>query len=58
MKFFEINWNCSLLLMTFSMSLLIVLSKTMGLKALGELYDSLLGLGMIMNVKTLKCTSQ
>jgi len=58
MKFFEIDWNCSLSLMTFSMSLLIVLSKTMSLKALGKLYDSLLGLGIMMNIETLKCTSQ
>ena len=37
------------------MSLLIVLRKIMGLKDLGELYDSLLGLGMIMKVDVLKC---
>ena len=43
--------------MTFSMSLPIVLSKTMGLKALGESYNSLLGLEMMMD-ETLKCAGQ
>jgi len=54
MKFLEIDWNCNLLLITFSISLLIMLSKMIGLKALEELYDSLLGLGIIMDVETLK----
>jgi len=44
--------------MTFSMSLPIVLSKIIGLKALGELYDSLLDLEMMMDVETLKCKGQ
>jgi len=35
-------------------SLPIVLSKTIGLKALEELYNFLLGLGMMTDVKTLK----
>ena len=50
----EIDWNCNLLLITFSISLLIVLSKMIGLKALEESYDSLLGLGIMMDVETLK----
>jgi len=41
--------------MTFLISLSIVLSKTIGLKALEELYDFLLGLGMMTDVETLKC---
>jgi len=32
-----------------------MLRRTMGLKALGELYDFLLGFGIIMDVKILKC---
>ena len=41
--------------MTFSMSLPIVLSKTMGQKDLGESYNDLLGLGMIIDKDLLKC---
>jgi len=44
--------------MTFSISLLIVLSKMIGLKALGESYDFLLCLGMMTDVETLKYESQ
>jgi len=40
------------------MSLLIVLRKTMGLKDLEESYNSLLGLGMIMEVDVLKYDNQ
>ena len=40
------------------MSLLIVLRRTMSLKDLGELHDSLLGLNMIMEVNILKCDGQ
>ena len=58
MKLFEIDWNYNLLLITFLMGLLIMLRKTIDLKALEELYDSLLGLGIIMKVETLKCVSQ
>ena len=36
------------------MSLLIILRRTMGLKDLGELYDSLLDLDMIIEVDVLK----
>jgi len=39
--------------MTFSMSLPVVLSSTMEQKALGVLYASLLGLGMITDVNDL-----
>jgi len=58
MKLLDINWDWSLLLITFSISSPIVLRRTIDLKALEELYDSLLGLGMIMEVKTLKCKCQ
>ena len=40
------------------MNLLIMLRRTMGLKDLGELYNSLLDLGMIMEVDVLKCDGQ
>ena len=53
MKFLDIDWNCNLSPMTL-ISLPIVLSKTIGLKALEELYDFLLGLGMMTDVETLK----
>ena len=51
-------WNWSRLLVTFSMSLPAVLSKTMGQKDLGMLYDSLFGLGMITVLAALKWNSQ
>ena len=35
-----------------------MLSKTIGLKALGELYDSLLDLGIMMDIETLKYEGQ
>ena len=40
------------------MSLPIMLRRTMSLKDLEELYNSLLGLGMIMEVDVLKYNSQ
>ena len=58
MKSLEINWNYNLLPMIFSISLLIVLSKIIGQKALEELYNFLLGLEIMMDVETLKCNSQ
>jgi len=44
--------------MTFLMSLLIMLSKTMGLNNFEELYEGLLGLGIITNVEFLKWLGQ
>jgi len=44
--------------MTFLMSLPIVLSNMMGLNALEVLYNSLLGLGMIMDIEALECVGQ
>ena len=44
--------------MTFSISLLTVLRRTIGLKALGESYDFLLGLGIMIVVDLLKCEGQ
>lgn len=58
MKLLEIVWNYNLLLMIFLISLLILLSKMMDWKVLEELYNSLLGLGIIMDVETLKCNGQ
>jgi len=44
--------------MTFSMSLPTVLRRTIDLKALRELYDFLLGLGITIIVDLLKCKGQ
>jgi len=55
MKLFEIEWNCNLSPMTFLMSFPNILRRIIGLKTLGESYKFLLGLGMIMDVDTLKC---
>ena len=57
-KSFEaiLNWRHSP--MTFSMSSLTVLRRTIGLKALGESYDFLLGLGITTVVDLLKCEGQ
>ena len=40
------------------MSFSIVLRKTIGLKDLGELYNSLLGLGITMDMEVLKWEGQ
>jgi len=50
------NWSLSLI--TFLISLLIVLSRTIGLKDLGILYDFLFSLGMMTVVDLLKCKGQ
>jgi len=57
-KLFEavLNWRHSP--MTFSISLPTVLRRTIGLKALGESYDFLLGLGITIIVDLLKWESQ
>lgn len=47
MKFFKIDWNCSLSLMTFFMSLPSILSKTIGLNTFRKLYNVLFGFGII-----------
>jgi len=51
-----LNWRCSP--MTFWMSLPTVLRRTISLKALGESYDFLLGLGITIIVDFLKCEGQ
>ena len=58
MKSLEIDWNYNLLPIIFLISLPVVLSKKIGQKALEESYNSLLGLGIIMDVNTLKCIGQ
>ena len=58
MKFFEIKWNWSWLLMTFLISFPIILSRMMGQKDLEESYNSLLGLDMTMDVEVLKWEGQ
>ena len=44
--------------MAFLINLPIVLSKTIGQKVLGKSYDSLLSLGIIIDIETLKYNSQ
>ena len=51
-----LNWSLSL--MTFSISLPIILRRTMGLNDLGESYDFLLGLGITIVLEILKCDGQ
>ena len=53
-----VMWNCSLLLTTFSISLPVVLRRTMGQKELGVLCDVLFGLGMTMELVDLKWEGQ
>ena len=50
------NWSLSLI--TFSISLPTVLSRTIGLKDFGESYDFLFGLGMTTVIDLLKCDGQ
>jgi len=57
-KLFEAVRNWSLSPMTFLISLPIVLSRTIGLNNLGELYDVLLGLGMTTVIDLLKWKGQ
>jgi len=58
MKFFDINWNWSLLLMTFLISLLSIFSRTIGLNAFEELYNALSGLEIIIDANVLKWYGQ
>jgi len=51
-------WNWRQLLMVFSISLPTVFNRTIGQKDLGELYDSLLGFGMMIELAALKCEGQ
>jgi len=57
-KLFEIKLNWSLLPMTFLMSFPKVLRSIIDLKDLEELYNFLLGLGIIMDVEILKWDCQ
>ena len=58
MKLLAVVMNWSLSPITFSISLPIVLSRTIGLKDLGVSYDFLFGLGMATIVDLLKCEGQ
>ena len=58
MKLFDAILNWSLSLITFSMSLLTVLRRTIGLNDLGKSYDFLFSLGMTTVVDFLKCEGQ
>jgi len=44
--------------MNFSISLLSIFNRTIGLNILGELYKVLVGLGIMMELDILKCNSQ
>ena len=57
-KLFKIKWNWSYLLITFLISFLMVLRRTMGLNILRELYNFLLGFRMIIDIKILKWEGQ
>ena len=58
MKLLVIVWNCILSLITFSISLLNIFSKMIGWNNLGESYDDLFGLWMIIEVDDLKCNGK
>ena len=47
MKLFAVTWNWILSPITFSINLPSLFSSTIGLNDLGELYEGLLGLGII-----------
>ena len=57
-KLLVVMWNCSLLLTTFSISLPIVLRRTMGQKKLGVLCEVLFGLGITTELDNLKWEGQ
>jgi len=56
--FLDNNWNWSLLPITFSINLLSIFNRTIGLNIFGVSYETLLGLGMMIEVDILKCDSQ
>jgi len=58
MKLLDITWNWSLSPITFSINLLSMFKRTMGLNNLGILYIALLGFGMMIVVKNLKWVGQ
>jgi len=58
MELIEIEWNCKHSLMAFLISFPSMFRRTMDLKAFGKLYDSLLGFGMMIDVKILKYEGQ
>jgi len=58
MKLFAAIWNYILSPITFLINLPSMFSKTMGLNNLGELYEDLLGLGMITVNNLLKWLGQ
>ena len=58
MKLFDAIMNWSLSLITFSISLPTVLSRTIGLKDFDKSYDFLLGLEIMTIVNLLKCKGQ
>jgi len=58
MKSLVVMWNWILFPMTFLISSPSVFSRTMGLKDLGESYDNLFGLGIIIVVNFLKWFGQ
>jgi len=58
MKLFEMAWNCNSSSITFLMSFLRVFNRMIDWNILGELYEVLSGLGIIIDDNNLKCNSQ
>ena len=58
MTFLEIDWNYSLSPIAFLMSLPSIFSRIIGLNIFEMLYETLLGLGMIINIDVLKYNGQ
>jgi len=58
MKLLEIEWNCILSPIIFLINLPSMFKSTIGQKDLGELYNVLLGFGIIINVNILKWEDQ
>lgn len=56
--FLDNDWNWSLLPITFSINLLSIFNRIIGLNIFGVSYEALLGLGMMIEVDILKCDSQ
>ena len=54
MKLLEMVWNWIISLITFSINLLSMFNNTIEQKDLGESYNDLFGLGIIINVNDLK----
>ena len=54
----EIEWNCILSPINFLINLSSMFKSTIGQKNLGESYNDLLGLEIMINIDILKCKDQ